>query len=652
MNALAEQIQTALNHHQNGSMGQAESLYREILDQQSDCVDAIYLLGALLVQSNRASEAIAILQQGVTLYPNHAPILVNLGTAYSRLDNLSSAEHHYRLALAADPRSFDGLKNLATNQIKQGKLEDAIPLLERALQVDPSSFDSRLSLALTLTKTGKNDAAIPHYRTLLAKSPDHRATLIGYGQSLLKEEVPSEEGVKVWKRIVELHPGHAGMLNNYATVLKNTKQYPAAEAACREALTLLPDFFSVWCNLAIILAAQNRFEESCLAFEQTLQLGHRRSELNPTLPPFAAISDETWSEFGTIAACQLAACRNVLGHTPLAWEAIDTALQIKPKDTESLMMKGFLHLQSGQFEQGWPLYEIRKLSKHKPRSFPKPEWDGSPLHGRHLLIHAEQGLGDSLQFIRYAQIAHELGGKIHFISHRSLVPLLSACPYLASVIADGDPLPEYDLHIPLMSLPFALRTTWDSVPKSVPYLTPSPTLTEQWKSKLNPYPGFRIGIGWQGNPNFANDEVRRVPLKMFRSLASLPGVRLICLQQREGMEQLADIDFELIRFDNLDANAGAFMDTAAIIQNLDLVISPCTAIPHLTGALGRPIWLAKSFAAEWRWMFDDREENPWYPTMTMFRQPKLWDWESVFARMRERLVAILESHGPSGNPAA
>lgn len=643
MNAIVEQIQTALDLHRNGSMGQAESLYREILGKQSDCVDAIYLLGALLVQSDRANEAIAILQHGVNQFPRHAPILVNLGTAYSRISDLRMAEHYYRLALSVDPDAFDALRNLATNQIKQGKLENALPLLERAIQLDPTAVDARLSLALTLTKTGKHEAAIPHFRTLLAADPDHRAALIGYGQCLLKETVPTDEGVTVWKRIVELHPGHAGMLNNYATVLKNTKRYPDAEAACREALVLLPDFFSVWCNLAIILAAQNRFEEACHAFDQTLLLGSRRTELNPQLPLFATISEETWREFGGIAGCQLAACRNFLGQTSQASDAVETALRINPHDIDSLMMKGFLHLQSGRFEQGWPLYEKRKLSKHKPRTFPKPEWDGSPLDGRRLLIHCEQGLGDSLQFIRYANIAHALGGRIIFLSHRCLVPFLSACPYLERVIADGDPLPEYDLHIPLMSLPHALRTTWDSVPKCVPYLYPSPSLTEQWKTRLASYTGFRIGIAWQGNPNFANDEVRRVPLKMFQSIASVPGVRLICLQQREGMEQLGDIDFELIRFENLDANAGAFMDTAAIIQNLDLVISPCTAIPHLTGALGRPIWLAKSFAAEWRWMSDDREENPWYPTMTMFRQPKLWDWDSVFSRMRDRLVTLLES---------
>lgn len=642
-----DRLQIALELHRSGAVQQAESIYRDILQQQPDCVDAIYLLGALMVQSDRADEAIELLKTGVSKFPNHAPILVNLGTAYARRNDLPNAEIFYRRALAIDPQSFDATKNLATNQLKQKKADNAIALLNRALEIDPSSIEARLSLAMTLSKSSRHEESKQHFRTILESTPDHRIALTGYGQALLKEEVPSEESLCVWKRIVELHPNHAGMLNNYATVLKNSKQYANAEDACRAALALLPDFFSVWCNLAIILAAQNRFEESCSAFEETLRIGGLRSELNPNLPAFAQISEETWKEFGCIAACQLAACRNFIGDAPRAFEAVDTALSIKPEDTDSLMMKGFLYLQSGQFDEGWPLYEKRKQSKHKPRSFPKPEWDGSSLVGKRLLIHAEQGLGDSLQFIRYAKLAREQGASVHFLSHRSLVPLLRLCPYLASVIADGDPLPEFDLHLPLMSLPHVFRTTFDTVPKSVPYIQAAPELINDWYEKLRAYEGFRIGIAWQGNPNFANDEVRRVPLKLFKTIASVPGVRLVCLQQREGMDQLADVDFELIRFENLDATSGAFMDTAAIIQNLDLVISPCTAIPHLTGALGRPVWLAKSFAAEWRWMNDHREENPWYPSMTMFRQPKLWDWDSVFLRMRERLVQHLESKGTS-----
>ena len=153
--------------------------------------------------------------------------------------------------------------------------------------------------------------------------------------------------------------------------------------------------------------------------------------------------------------------------------------------------------------------------------------------------------------------------------------------------------------------------------------------------------GFRIGIAWQGNRDFANDELRRVPLSQFREIALTPGVKLISLQKGDGTEQLEQVDFEVIQFENVDKDAGAFMDTAAIMANVDLVISPCTAVPHLAGGLGRPVWLAKSFAAEWRWMNDDREENPWYPTMTMFRQPQIGDWESVFQRMKTRLDGLL-----------
>ncbi len=197
------------------------------------------------------------------------------------------------------------------------------------------------------------------------------------------------------------------------------------------------------------------------------------------------------------------------------------------------------------------------------------------------------------------------------------------------------------MHLALLSMPHVFKTTFASVPRDVPYLYVDAELDAAWKEKLSSIEGLKIGIAWQGNKDFAHDQLRRVPLEKFRLLADIPGVRLICLQKGDGMEQLAGIDFEVLQFPDVDTQAGAFMDTAAIMNNLDLIISPCTATPHLAGALGRPVWLAKSFAAEWRWMSIDREDNAWYPTMKMFRQPQIGQWDPVFERMAGKLRELI-----------
>ena len=210
------------------------------------------------------------------------------------------------------------------------------------------------------------------------------------------------------------------------------------------------------------------------------------------------------------------------------------------------------------------------------------------------------------------------------------------------MIADGEPLPAHDVHYPLLSLPYLFRTTLATVPAEIPYLKADPRLVENWKQRLAGVPGLRVGICWQGNRDFAYDRYRSVPLRFFRKLAAFPGVTLISLQKGDGTEQLTDIDFDVLTFPDMDTEAGTFMDTAAIMRNLDLVVSSDTATPHLAGALGVPVWLATSFAAEWRWMVAG-DSNPWYPTMRLFRQEVFDEWAPVFDHMAEELERLLKN---------
>jgi hypothetical protein len=294
-------------------------------------------------------------------------------------------------------------------------------------------------------------------------------------------------------------------------------------------------------------------------------------------------------------------------------------------------------LVSGDLERGWPEYEWRWRTKDFPRrSFAAPRWDGEALEGRTILLYAEQGLGDTLQFIRYAPLVQRRGGVVLVEAQPALVPLLKSCPGIDQLVPSGSPLPDFDVQVPLLSLPALLHTTRDTVPADMPYLSADPARSERWAAELRGIPGFRIGIAWQGNPTYRDDRHRSLPVKHFEPLARLPGVRLVSLQKGFGREQLASVpDWNVLDLaDRLDEAGGAFMDTAAVMQHLDLVVTSDTAIAHLAGALGVPVWVVLPFARDWRWLLD-REDCPWYLTMRLFRQKRWGDWDELFTRVAQ-----------------
>ena len=294
-----------------------------------------------------------------------------------------------------------------------------------------------------------------------------------------------------------------------------------------------------------------------------------------------------------------------------------------------------LLVSSGRFAEGWEEHEWRQQlpTYHEPRATPERKWDRSSLAGRSILVYSEQGLGDILQLVRYIPLLKEQGGRPILAVPRSLIPLLSEAN-LCPLVSRDEVWPRCDFELGMWSLPWAFRTTVETVPNNVPYLQARPVLVEQWRERLLAYPGFRIGISWHGNPAYTGNRIRSFPLAEFAPLAQEKGVRLISLQKQIGSQELAGLKnrFEVIDLGpDLDAS-GAFMDTAAVMKNLDLVISCDTATAHLAGALGVPVWLAQAAMPDWRWM-RERENTPWYPTMRLFRQTKLGNWAEVFQRM-------------------
>jgi hypothetical protein len=280
---------------------------------------------------------------------------------------------------------------------------------------------------------------------------------------------------------------------------------------------------------------------------------------------------------------------------------------------------------------------------------------GPGRHRRTILLHAEQGLGDTLQFIRYAPLVQQRGGEVVVECQETLLPLLATCPGIDQLVARGAPLPAFDTHAPLLSLPGILGTTLTTIPANIPYLTADPGLREQWRHELSSLgdaaplgdagrrPAFKVGIAWQGNPQYPNDRQRSIPLARFAPLAQLTGVRLFSVQKGPGSEQLVRgaNPFPVI---DLGSRFGNFADTAAALVNLDLVVAVDSAVAHCAGALGLPAWVLLPSPSEWRWL-RHREDSPWYPTMRLFRQKEPGDWEEVVDRLAGALTALLSVEG-------
>jgi hypothetical protein len=331
------------------------------------------------------------------------------------------------------------------------------------------------------------------------------------------------------------------------------------------------------------------------------------------------------------------------GRLPEALVCYRTALWLRPDSPSTQYNRSLTLLQAGNYAEGWPAYEWRwKRNKAKQRVFAQPRWDGRPLEGRTLLVWSEQGLGDSIQFARYCALVKQQGGTVILQCPGYLMPLMKTCPYPDRVVAEEDPPPPYEVQVPLLSLPALLGTTLDNVPAEVPYLVPDPQRLARWAGELATLRGLKVGIEWQGNPYHQWDHHRSVKLEQFAALAAVEGVSLVRLQRVHGVEQMKGVAGRFAVWEpegEVDRPHEAFLDTAAIMKNLDLVVTVDTAAAHLAGALGVPVWVAVATVADWRWLLG-RQDTPWYPTMRLFRQKSPGDWDEVFARMAAALAEL------------
>jgi Flp pilus assembly protein TadD len=476
----------------------------------------------------------------------------------------------------------------AIDHHQAGRLAEAEKLYREVLSADPQCASAWNLLGVMASQLNRHEVALQCLQNALQFDPNSPEIYYNVGMAL-QGLSRLDEAIAAYQRVIEVDPIHARAYNNIGAVLKDRRQFSEAMACLDRALQLDPNMAQAYCNMGNTFQAQSRWGEARPCFERAIALD----------PDSAA------------------------AHTNYA----------------------MVLLASGEYDRGWAEYEWRWKAGQLPQlKFDRPRWDGAALTGKTILLHAEQGLGDVLQFIRYAPLVKALGAAVIVECPKPLVRLLASCSGIDRIIPTGEEPPAFDFHAPLLSLPRLFSTTVATIPASIPYLSAEAGLVDYWRQKLRGLTGFRIAINWRGRTGHGFFRLRDIALEHFASLAPLP-ISLVSLQQGASSEEVAELNARLPTYypgDDFDQSHGSFMDTAAIMRNVDLVISSDTSLPHLAGALGVPTWIGLPFVAGWQWMREGAG-SPWYPSVRLFRQKSHGGWKGVFGEIRAALVEHLQT---------
>lgn len=459
------------------------------------------------------------------------------------------------------------------------------------------------------------------------------------------------EAEQIYRQILAQQPDHPDALQNLGVLAAQTNHPDAAIQLLRQSLTIRPDCTDAYLNLAQVLMGAGRADEAMAAFEACTKLQPANADLTHNVATFLHRNGRVeqamrfYRKTLELMPTHADAYSNMglglgdLGRFDEAVAALDQALKLKPDHAGAHANRALMQLLLGRYEDGWREYEWRWKSEGFPThaALEHPRWHGEPLQGRTLLVLGEQGAGDTIQFVRYAPLIRERGGRVIVACVPDLVRLLAQVEGVDQCVARDGPLPYFDVQCPMMSLPLIFQTTLEHLPAPQAYLTAPASAIEAWRPRVAGLPGLKVGLVWAGNPKHRNDYVRSMPLELLAPLCDVPGVSLVSLQKRDPTRAAGPLPAGL-RLADWTERLGDFVDTAGLIANLDLVITVDTSVAHLAAAMGKPTWMMLQYSPDWRWLLG-RSDNPWYPSVRLFRQRQRLQWEPVAAEVKAALAA-------------
>ncbi|MCA9014364.1 MAG: tetratricopeptide repeat protein [Planctomycetaceae bacterium] len=581
---VREQLKTALSHHQSGALDQAETIYQSVLESDAQHWEALYYLGTLQLQRGDLDQSITNFLKVVQLRPELPDVYNNLGVAYHATGKWQESGQSFEQALRINPHYERAYFNLGSLLESRGLFAEAVKCYQKSYDLNKANRDTYQKLADALKLTGELARAEKIYRELLEQAPaDFNLSMkLAYVLVLQRQY---DEAIRLYESMLETHPEHYQILVSLSYAHESRGNIEAAIQAAERAIQAAPVQPEGYNNLGNALKLKHDLTGACENFMRALSL-------RPQFP---------MAEFNLATTYMLA----------------------------------------GDLAAGWQGYERRAEIGPAPRVvLTGPRWQGESLAGKTIFLWCEQGFGDTLLFIRFViELKRQGAARVLLLCQTELAELLRSIPEIDQILVAGDAIPEYDYQSALLSVPLYLKTSVETIPVEVPFLVPPAQRQQYWRDFLAEYAGKKVGLNWSGNLNFPKNEFRSIPLRDFLPLSEVSGIQLVSLQQVNGLEQIAPLEtsWNLLQPGaDFKTETGDFVEVAALIQSLDLVITSDTAVAHLAGCLGVPVWILVSQLPEWRW-FLHRTDSPWYPTARLFRQKNLGDWEPVMAEVKAAL---------------
>jgi tetratricopeptide (TPR) repeat protein len=600
-----------------GRVQEARSQLERLVAAEPGHARALNLLGVIAQRAGDAVAAVGLLERAVRADAGLAGAQYNLGNALAGLGRFEPALQAFEAAVRLEPTHADALCNRGLVLQQLQRPEAAAASFEQALALRPDDADLHVSLAEVLIALGRHQAAIGHFERAIALRPQPAILHHALGMALAAGG-RHEAALIAYDRAIALQPAFPEALSNRGNALKALGRLPEALASHEQALALRPDLAAIHVNLGHVLRELDRLPQARVAFERAIAL-------QPDLA-------DAHSALGLVL--------ERMGHFAEATGSYDRAIALRPGYPQARFNRALISLLLGDYPLGWAEYEARwqdDPAALAPRRYPQPLWLGqAPLAGRTILLHAEQGLGDTLQFCRYVPVVAAMGARVVLEVQRPLAGLMRGLAGVDQLIEQGQPVPPIDWQCPLMSLPLALKTTLDSIPLAQGYLRADPQRVVAWRERLGPAQSPRVGMVWSGSTTQGNDPSRNLSLAQL--LAHLPaGLACVSLQK-----EIAATDRPLLAAHphilDVSASLADFSDTAALCECCDVIISVDTSVAHLAGALGKPLHVLLPWVPAFRWLLD-REDSPWYASARLHRQGPDRQWAPVLTRLAAALTA-------------
>jgi tetratricopeptide (TPR) repeat protein len=622
-----EVFRSAMAAYQEGRLMAAESLLADLIRTVPGYAEALYALSVLRHQLGKSDSALIHIQKAIDINGAEPKYHHFLGILESLKGHHGEAGAAFEKALRFQPENADLAYNLGNACKAQGLYEAAILNYQKAIFLKSDFVDAYYNLGNVHQEMGDYDLAKACFESSLRIQPDFVKAHHNLGV-ILNKTGDGPGAARAFKAVIKLQPGFAEAHNNLGNILLSEGRLGEAAHCFEMAVAIRGDDPKAHYNLGVAFNRMAKFQAARFAFETAVQQD----------PGFV----EAHHNLGVVL--------QNLGEVQEALCAFNKVLTLKPNFTEAVWNRSLARLLSGDLPGGFQDYEARfhKLDQSRiyAGTFSTPRWDGACFEGKRLLVHYEQGFGDTLQFVRYLPMVKSRGGTVILEVQGALYELMKRTAGVDLLInGEKTPGPEIpcDYHVPLLSLPGIFKTRIEAIPRDNPYIFPDPLKSEHWREQLSGEKGFKVGIVWAGNLSDEKGRHRSCPLEYFVPLGDLAPVRFYGLQKGDAAKELDSV-YPSFRVTDLSQGLADFSDTCAVMDNLDLIVSVDTATAHLAGAMGKPTFVLLSSPCDWRWLLD-RDDSPWYPTMKLFRQPRQGDWESVFAHVCPAIQTLLELNG-------